>query len=99
MLAAQAVPTQVQPTMNAAIRGEYLILVRNTALGQSKLTISTQFEPLPVGYLPIGFSAPLDGSMAYVERVSDFSPETTMKRPVGSMRKPRGCFSVGVLPR
>jgi len=22
-----------------------------------------------------------------------------MKRPVGSIRKPRGCFSVGVLPR
>src|SRR5712692_3219628 len=30
---------------------------------QSKLTISTQFEPLPVGYLPIGLSAPLDGSI------------------------------------
>jgi hypothetical protein len=30
---------------------------------QSKLTISTQFEPLPVGYLPINFSAPLDGSI------------------------------------
>lgn len=31
---------------------------------QSKLTISTQFEPLPVGYLPIGFKAPLAGSIA-----------------------------------
>jgi Resolvase, N terminal domain len=27
------------------------------------------------------------------------SPDTTTKRPVGSILKPRGCFSVGVLPR
>ena len=65
---------------------------------QSKLTISTQFEPLPVGYWPISFKAPLDGSIEYAEIVSDFSPETTMNRPVGSILKPRGCFSVGVLP-
>jgi hypothetical protein len=31
--------------------------------------------------------------------VSDFSPLTTMWRPLGAMRKPRGCFSVGVLER
>jgi len=30
--------------------------------------------------------------------MSDCSPETTMNRPVGSMLKPRGYFSVGVLP-
>jgi hypothetical protein len=30
--------------------------------------------------------------------MSDFSPETTTKRPVGSIAKPRGCFSVGVEP-
>ena len=29
--------------------------------------------------------------------MSDFWPLTTMYRPLGSMRKPRGCFSVGVL--
>jgi hypothetical protein len=31
---------------------------------QSKLTISTQFAPLPAGYLPVGLMAPLEGSMA-----------------------------------
>ena len=30
---------------------------------------------------------------------ADCSPDTTTKRPVGSILKPRGCFSVGVLPR
>jgi hypothetical protein len=30
---------------------------------QSKLTISTQFEPLPVGYLPISFNVPLAWSI------------------------------------
>src|SRR5258706_4070315 len=36
---------------------------RNDARHQSKLTISTQFEPLPVGYFPISFNPP-DASMA-----------------------------------
>jgi hypothetical protein len=31
--------------------------------------------------------------------VSDFSPEATRNRPLGSIANPRGCFSVGVLPR
>src|SRR5215207_10249425 len=30
--------------------------------------------------------------------MSDSSPETTMKRPAGSIANPRGCLSVGVLP-
>src|SRR5436305_13265676 len=63
----------------------------------SNETISTQFAPLPVGYFPISFSAPESLSIAYDEIVSDFSPETTTYRPLGSMAKPRGCFSVGVL--
>src|SRR5262249_31349303 len=45
------------------------------------------------------FEAPFSASIAYDESVSDFSPATTTKRPVGSMANPRGCFSVGVLPR
>ena len=44
---------------------------------QSKLTISTQFAPLPTGYLPTGFSAPLPASIAYTDAVSDFSPVAT----------------------
>ena len=72
---------------------------RNFPSLQSNATISTQFEPLPVGYLPMCFKAPLSASIEYVESVSDNSPETTMTRPVGSILKPRGCFSVGVLPR
>lgn len=31
---------------------------------QSKLTISTQLAPFPLGYFPISFSAPLAGSIA-----------------------------------
>jgi len=46
---------------------------------QSKLTISTQFEPLPLGNLPIGLSAPLDGSMEYVDIVSDFSASMQLR--------------------
>src|SRR5439155_22724953 len=67
------------------------------SLNQS--TISTQFAPLPAGYLPISLSPPVAPSIAYEEIVGDCSPDTTRYRPVGSMAKPRGCFSVGVLPR
>lgn len=74
------------------------VLAVPAALRYSKAAISTQFAPLPVGYLPICLSAPLSGSIAYDAIISDCSPETTTNRPLGSMLKPRGCFSVGVLP-
>jgi hypothetical protein len=45
---------------------------------QSKLMISTQFEPLPVGYFCNSLSAPLVPSISQTEIVSDFSPLTTM---------------------
>ena len=47
--------------------------------------------------MPSAFRAPLEGSIAYEEIVSDFPPETTMKRPLGSIWKPRGYFSVAEL--
>ena len=40
---------------------------------------------------------PLEPSIAYTEIVSDFSPDATRYLPEGSIAKPRGCFSVGVL--
>jgi hypothetical protein len=38
-------------------------------------------------------------SIEYTASMSDFSPETTMNWPVGSMLNPRGYFSVGVLSK
>src|SRR5205823_5484018 len=64
----------------------------------SVATISTQFEPFPLGYRSRNAGAAWE-PIAYTEIVSDFSPETTRYLPAGSIAKPRGCFSVEMLPR
>src|SRR5205085_186253 len=48
-------------------------------------TISTQFDPLPVGYFCRNSSAPLAGSIAYTEIVSDFSPDAIKYFPLASI--------------
>src|SRR5439155_23947963 len=52
---------------------------------QSKPTISTQFAPFPAGTFCRSLSAPLAGSIAETEIVSDFSPEATRNCPPGQV--------------